>query len=104
MITLRVVRHDRSEQLLATCQSPVVPARGEALQLDQVDERGEPTGSSTVWRVVWVTIHVPSVRSAAPADGSKLCVRTVEVGVQPDISLLPEFAAEAEQVLSESRM
>ena len=33
MVTLRVVRHDL-EQVLAECQSVVVPASGEVLQLD----------------------------------------------------------------------
>ena len=37
MVTLRVVRHDRHEQVLAECQSAVIPARGEVVQLDTID-------------------------------------------------------------------
>src|SRR5205823_7714112 len=70
MVTLRVVRHDRHEQVLAECLSSVVPARGEALQLDTVDARGEQSRPSTIWRVVSVTLHVPSQKSAAPSNGS----------------------------------
>ena len=43
MITLRVIRHDRNEQLLAECQSDVIPARGEVLQLDTVEGDGTMT-------------------------------------------------------------
>lgn len=103
MVTLRVVRHDR-EQLLAECQSTVVPARGEVLQLDTVDATGEKSRPSTLWRVVSVTVHVPSLASQRPRDGSTLCVQQVEVAVLPDVSLVPEFAAAAEQILSESKM
>jgi hypothetical protein len=103
MVTLRVVRHDR-EQLLAECQSIVVPARGEVLQLDTVDATGEKSRPSTLWRVVSVTVHVPSLASQRPQDGSTLCVQQVEVAVLPDVSLVPEFAAAAEQILSESKM
>lgn len=103
MVTLRVVRHDR-EQVLAECQSTVVPARGEVLQLDTVDATGEKSRPSTLWRVVSVTVHVPSLASQRPQDGSTLCVQQVEVAVLPDVSLVPEFAAAAEQILSESKM
>ena len=44
MFTLRIVRHDRNEQVLAECQSTCVPARGEVLQLDTIDRDGFPTG------------------------------------------------------------
>jgi hypothetical protein len=37
-------------------------------------------------------------------DGSPLAVRRVEVAVLPDIALVPEFAAAAEKILSESKM
>jgi hypothetical protein len=104
MITLRVTRHDRNEQLLAECESAVVPARGEVLQLDTLEEGGSVSRSSTMWRIVAVTIHVPSLRSAAPLDGSPLRVRTVEVSVLPDVSLLSGMHESAEQVLAESRM
>lgn len=104
MIALRVTRHDRNEQLLAECQSAVVPARGEVLQLDTVESDGTMTRPSTMWRIVAVTIHVPSLNSSAPADGSALRVRTVEVSVLPDVSLFPALHLSAEQVLSESRM
>ena len=104
MITLRVTRHDRNEQPLANCQSAVIPARGEVLQLDTVEGDGTPSGPSTMWRIVAVTIHVPSLHSSAPLDGQPLRVRTVEVSVIPDVTLLPELHAAAEQILAESRM
>ncbi|MEO5814012.1 MAG: hypothetical protein ABIT20_01910 [Gemmatimonadaceae bacterium] len=102
-ITLRVTRHDRNEQLLADCKSDVIPARGEVLQLDTMESDGT-TRLSTMWRIVAVTIHVPSLTSAAPANGQPLSVRTVEVSVLPDVSLLPALHHAAEQVLAESRM
>ncbi len=104
MVTVRVVRHDRHEQLLAECQSAVIPARGEAIQLDTLDASGEMSRPSTVWRVVAVTVHIPSVASQPPADGSTLGVNLVEVRVLPDVALVPEFAAAAQEILSESRM
>lgn len=104
MITLRVTRHDRNEQVLAECQSTVIPARGEVLQLDTVESDGTMNRPSTLWRIVAVTIHVPSLQSGAPADGSPLRVRVVEVSVLPDVSLLPALHHSAEQVLAESRM
>lgn len=104
MITLRVTRHDRNEQLLAECQSAVLPARGEVLQLDTVESDGSMTRPSTMWRVVAVTVHVPSLHSMATDDGSALRVRTVEVSVLPDVSLLPALAQQAEALLTESRM
>ena len=103
MITLRVTRHDRNEQLLAECRSPVIPASGEVLQLDTVESDGSMVRPSTLWRVVSVTVHVPSLQSAAPDDGSPLSVRTVEVSVLPDVSL-PALHQSAAQVLAESRM
>src|SRR5947209_8468496 len=104
MITLRVTRHDRNEQLLAECESGVLPARGEVLQLDTVESDGTMSRPSTMWRVVAVTVHVPSLNSSSPADGSALRVRTVEVSVLPDVAFFPALASSAEQVLSESRM
>lgn len=104
MVTLRVVRHDRAEQVLAECQSAVIPARGEVLQLDTIDEAGEQIRPSTMWRIVSVTVHVPSLASSAPRDGAPLSVRSVEVAVLPDVALVPEFAAAAERILSESKM
>ena len=103
MITLRVTRHDRNEALLAECQSTVIPARGEVLQLDTVDADGAMI-RGTMWRVVAVTVHVPSLQSSEPLDGTPLRVRTVEVSVLPDVSLLPALEAAAEEVLSESRL
>ena len=102
MVTLRVVRHDR-DQVLAECSSTVLPSRGEVLQLDTLDEAGEKSRPSTLWRVVSVTLHVPSLASSVPSGGS-LAVRDVEVAVLPDITLVPEFAAAAERILSESKM
>src|SRR4051812_22483499 len=104
MIHLRVTRHDRNEQLLAECQSDVIPARGEVLQLDTLESDGTMTRPSTMWRIVAVTIHVPSLHSSAPLDGHPLRVKTVEVSVLPDVSLLPALHHSAEQVLAESRM
>ncbi len=101
MVTLRVVRHDRHEQVLAECQSEVLPSRGEVLQLDTMGPTGEPTRPSTLWRVVSVTVHVPSLAS----DASTQSVRVVEVTVLPDIALIPEFeAAAAKMILSESKL
>src|SRR3982751_5175470 len=54
--------------------------------------RASPFGDTFgggVWRLVAVTVHVPSLQSAAPLDGTPLRVRTVEVSVLPDVSLLP---------------
>jgi hypothetical protein len=104
MLTLRVTRHDRNEQLLADCQSNAIPARGEILQLDTLEADGSMHGPSTLWRIVAVTMHVPSLQSAAPMDGQPLRVRMVEVSVVPDVTLLPALHESAEQVLSESRM
>jgi hypothetical protein len=104
MITLRVTRHDRNEQLLAECQSAVIPARGEVLQLDTVEADGSMSRPSTMWRIVAVTVHVPSLHSSAPLDGSPLRVQTVEVRVLPDVSLLPALHHAEAEVLSESRM
>ena len=104
MVTLRVLRRGRQEQMLAECLSPVVPARGEVVQLETVDAHGTPTRPSTLWRVVSVTLHVPSLASSQPADGTPLAVRTVEVSVLPDVAILPELAAQQAEILSESRM
>ena len=104
MVTLRIVRHDRQEQVLSECQTDVVPVRGEAIQLDTVDARGAQSRPSTLWRVVSVTLHVPSRTSAEPEDGSPLCVRRVEVTVLPDVALVPQFAHAAAAILSESKM
>jgi len=103
MVTLRVVRHDR-DLVLAEVPSTVIPSRGEVLQLDTLDDTGEKSKPSTLWRIVSVTLHVPSLASAAPQDGSGLSVRQVEVAVLPDVALVPEFAAAAERILSESKM
>ena len=103
MVTLRVVRHDR-DQVLAECPSTVIPNRGEVLQLDTIDATGEKSRPSTLWRVVSVTLHVPSLSSARQRDGSQPTVRQVEVAVLPDVALVPEFAAAAERILSESKM
>jgi hypothetical protein len=101
---MRVVRHDRHDVLLAECQTAVIPARGEVLQLDTTDQTGEMTRPSTLWRVVSVTLHVPSLASSAPSGGGQLSVQHVEVAVLPDIALVPEFEAAAAQILSESKL
>ena len=103
MVTLRIVRHDR-DLVLAECDSVVIPARGEVVQLDTLDARGEKSRPSTLWRVVSVTLHVPSLSSSRPPDGSELAVRRVEVAVLPDVALVPEFAQAAAEILSESKM
>jgi len=103
MINLRIVRHDR-EQVLAECQSMVLPVSGEVVQLDTLDADGEKRRPSTMWRVVSVTLHVPSLQSAPAGDGAPHRVQRVEVAVLPDVALVPEFAHKAEKVLSESRM
>ena len=102
MFTLRVVRHDRHEQLLAECQSSCLPARGEVVQLDILDRDEEPMGPSTLWRVVSVTLHVPSLTSQQPRDGSQLRVKLVEAAVIPDSELPTLTAAQAKNALSES--
>lgn len=104
MVTLRVIRHDRHDQVLAECLTEVLPTRGEVVQLDTAGPGGEPTRPSTLWRVVSVTVHVPSLASSAPDDGSPKSVRVVEVAVLPDIALVPEFEAAAAQILSESKL
>lgn len=102
MFTLRVVRHGHQELLLASCQSSVLPVRGEVLQLDTIDTAGDPARPSTLWRVVAVTVHVPSVRSQAPNDGTPLAVRLVEVTVLPDSELTALVAHRERAALSES--
>lgn len=87
MIRLRVLRYDRPDVVLAECDSPVLPVRGEVLQLDTLDTEGAPAGPSTLWRIISVTVHVPSIMSSRPTDGSSLCVRQVEVNVVPDSGL-----------------
>jgi len=104
MFTLRIVRHDRNEQVLAECHSACVPARGEVLQLDTYDRDGEMSRPSTMWRVVAVTLHVPSLASSRPKDGSSLAVQLVEVTVLPDVAVLHELSSAAQEILSESRM
>jgi hypothetical protein len=104
MFTLRIVRHDRNEQILAECQSICLPARGEVLQLDTIDPDGERSRPSTMWRVVGVTLHVPSLASSRPTDGSPLTVQLVEVTVLPDVAVLHDLSHAAQEILSESRM
>jgi hypothetical protein len=103
MFTLRVVRHDRNEQVLAECKSTCVPARGEVLQLDTLDQAGEKSRPSTMWRVVAVTLHVPSLASSSQKN-SQLSVQLVEVSVLPDVAVLHELSSAAQEILSESRM
>ena len=104
MFTLRIVRHDKNEHILAECQSICVPARGEVLQLDTIDADGEKSRPSTMWRVVGVTLHVPSLASSRPKDGTPLTVQEVEVSVLPDVAVLHELSSAAREILSESRM
>jgi hypothetical protein len=104
MFTLRIVRRDRNEQVLAECFSGCLPARGEVLQLDTLDADGDQSRPSTMWRVVGVTLHVPSIASSQPKDGSPLSVQLVEVSVLPDVAVLHELSSAAQEILSESRM
>lgn len=104
MVTLRIVRHGRNEQVLAECLSTVVPARGEVVQLDTLDANGDQSRPSTLWRVVSVTLHVPSLASSVSRDGARPSVKLVEVAVLPDVALVPDFEAAAAQILSESKM
>jgi len=104
MFILRIVRRDRNEQVLAECRSACLPARGEVLQLDTVDADGEKSRPSTMWRVVGVTLHVPSLASSRPKDGSMLAVQLVEVSVLPDVAMLHDLEGAAQEILSESRM
>jgi hypothetical protein len=92
MVIMRVVRHDRHEQVLAECQSTVLPVRGEAIQLDTVDESGEQSRPSTIWndsesrRITWRRSARP------PRGGSALTVASgVGVSVLPDVALVPEL-------------
>jgi hypothetical protein len=103
MFTLRVVRHDRNEQVLAECKSTCVPARGEVLQLDTLDHTGEKSRPSTMWRVVAVTLHVPSLASSS-SKHTPLSVQLVEVSVLPDVAVLHDLSSAAQEILSESRM
>jgi hypothetical protein len=104
MFILRIVRRDRSEQVLAECQSACLPSRGEVIQLDTLDSEGEKSRPSTMWRVVGVTLHVPSLASTAPKDGKPLAVQLVEVSVLPDVTMLHDLEGAAQEILSESRM
>ena len=104
MITLRVVRRDRHEQVLAECRSSVVPEHGETLVLETLDASGVAMRPGTLWRVVSVTLHVPSSESRAPASGGALAVNLVEVAVVPDAVELPELAQAAEEIPSRSRL
>ena len=102
MIRLRVLRYDRPDVVLAECDSPVLPVRGEVLQLDTVDAEGLPAGPSTLWRIISVTVHVPSVLSSRPKDGSPLAVRQVEVNVVPDSGLADLLQRREQATMTES--
>jgi hypothetical protein len=104
MFTLRVVRHDRPEQLLAEVNSAVVPCTGEMLLLETLDAEGTLDGPSTCWRVVGVTLHVPSIQSSRRRDGKPHAVTTVEVAVRPDVIGIPDLNRTAQEILSEPRM
>ena len=103
MFTLRVVRHDRHEQVLAECQSLVAPVPGESLELETMDATGTPTHPGTLWRIVAVTVHVPSSQSSAPAGGGPLAVRLVEVAVLPDGVGLPGFSRAEHELIPQTR-
>ncbi len=103
MFTLRVARHDRPDQVLAECLSQVLPACGETLFLDTLDADGVLTGPSTCWRVVAVSLHVPSIRSARRRDGRQHQVDMVDVSVRPDTVNIPDFSQAAQEPLTDSR-
>ena len=103
MFTLRVARHDRPEQVLAECLSTVLPACGETLYLDTLDADGTLTGPSTCWRVVAVSLHVASIRSARRRDGRQHEVDLVDVSVRPDTVNMADLTQSAQEPLSESR-
>jgi hypothetical protein len=56
-----------------------------------------------MWRVVAVTLHVPSLASSSQKN-SQLSVQLVEVSVLPDVAVLHELSSAAQEILSESRM
>ena len=105
MVTLRVVRHDRHDQVLAECQSTVLPVRGEVLQLDTIGcgRRKVPAEHDVAGRVGHAARAVVRVATAARRS-TAVASSSVEVAVLPDVALVPEFAAAAEQILSESKM
>jgi len=104
MFTLRVVRHDRPEHVVAECTSPALPVTGEMLLLDTLDAEGVLDGPSTCWRVVGVTLHVPSIRSARRRDGKLHSVQVVDVAVRPDVIGVGDLIKSAQEILSEPRM
>jgi hypothetical protein len=104
MFTLRVSRQDRPDHLLAEVVSAVVPATGEILLLEAVDADGVLDGPSTCWRVVSVTLHVPSIRSSRRRDAKPHAVQLVDVAVRPDVIGVPDLTKTAQEILSESRM
>lgn len=103
MFTLRVARHDRPDHVLAECPSPVVPACGETLFLDTLGADGVLTGPSTCWRVVSVSLHVPSIRSARRRDGRQHQVDLVDVSIRPDVVNVGDLAQAAQESLTASR-
>ena len=104
MFTLRVVRSDHPELQLAEVTSGVIPCTGEMMLLDTLDAEGNLDGPSTCWRVVSVTLHVPSLRSSRRRDGNPHSVTTVEVAVRPDGVGGPDLGRAAQEILSEPRM
>ena len=103
MFTLRVARHDRPDHVLAECLSHVLPACGETLFLDTLDADGVLTGPSTCWRVVAVSLHVPSIRSARRRDGRQHHVDLVDVTIRPDTVNIADLSQAAQEPLAESR-
>ena len=91
--------------MLAECQSTVIPARGEVVQLDTTDATGEiiATEHDVARRLGDAARPVARVVSGRRTE-APLSVQHVEVAVLPDVTLVPEFAAAAEQILSESKM
>ena len=83
----------------------VVPARGEVIQLDTIDapRRDDAAEHAVARRVGHDPRAVARVVARRPT-ATPLAGADVEVAVLPDIALVPEFAAAAEQILSESKL
>ncbi|MGH7668523.1 MAG: hypothetical protein ACRENQ_03440 [Gemmatimonadaceae bacterium] len=103
MFTLRVARHEQPDRVLAECSSHVLPSCGETLFLDTLDADGTLTGPITCWRVVSVSLHVPSIRSARRRDGRPHQVDLVDVTIRPDVVNMADLTQAAQESLTESR-
>ena len=105
MVTLRVVRHDRHEQVLAECQSTRSSGarRGDSARYDRRGRRDD-AAEHALARRLGDRARAVAARRPRRRTERRSSVKRVEVTVLPDVSLVPEFAAAAEQILSESKM